>query len=285
MKDNTNQLTHIINSNTDTQKSIGAGEVSHSQTSINGADILRDVYEFVHEKIEKLSMGLYMVTSYMPDGEPVRKSLRVLALSSVGHTAALTGRYIEDKCHELQKDITHILSLLKLSQTLEIMSHMNAEILLSEYQAISDTLTKQKDTKHKRTINVNVRDEASQYNRSEKIELPVRPQNILTQSKHETPEIRVAREREAFQIPLTKKTEQAKRIIQMPENKERRNIRQNNILRVMPQNEPMMIKDITARIKGCSEKTIQRELQELVDTKRIKKIGEKRWSKYIRITS
>ena len=41
-----------------------------------------------------------------------------------------------------------------------------------------------------------------------------------------------------------------------------------------------MIKDIVMSITGCSEKTIQRELSALVAQGVLKKIGEKRWSRY-----
>jgi hypothetical protein len=44
---------------------------------------------------------------------------------------------------------------------------------------------------------------------------------------------------------------------------------------------PVSIKDIAVNVLGCSEKTIQRELNALVDDNIIKRIGEKRWSKYI----
>jgi alpha-L-fucosidase len=44
---------------------------------------------------------------------------------------------------------------------------------------------------------------------------------------------------------------------------------------------PVSIKDIAEKVLGCSEKTIQRELNNLVDEKRVNRIGEKRWSKYV----
>jgi hypothetical protein len=41
-----------------------------------------------------------------------------------------------------------------------------------------------------------------------------------------------------------------------------------------------MIKDVSPLIEGCSEKTIQRELMSMVHNGTLKKIGEKRWSRY-----
>jgi DNA-binding HxlR family transcriptional regulator len=41
------------------------------------------------------------------------------------------------------------------------------------------------------------------------------------------------------------------------------------------------INDIAKKVIGCSTKTLQRELNNLVQEGKIKRIGDKRWSKYI----
>jgi hypothetical protein len=42
----------------------------------------------------------------------------------------------------------------------------------------------------------------------------------------------------------------------------------------------LTIKDFAQKIKGCSEKTIQRELIVMLTSGVLKKEGERRWSKY-----
>lgn len=44
---------------------------------------------------------------------------------------------------------------------------------------------------------------------------------------------------------------------------------------------PQSIKDIASKVIGCSEKTVQRELNSLLEERAIVRIGEKRWSKYL----
>lgn len=61
----------------------------------------------------------------------------------------------------------------------------------------------------------------------------------------------------------------------------RKNSRKDQILALFTKGVDISIKDISARIKGCSEKTIQRELNTLVFDGVIERIGEKRWSRYI----
>jgi hypothetical protein len=61
----------------------------------------------------------------------------------------------------------------------------------------------------------------------------------------------------------------------------RKHSRREQILALFVKGVDVSIKDIAARIKGCSEKTIQRELNALLYDNVIERIGEKRWSRYI----
>lgn len=63
--------------------------------------------------------------------------------------------------------------------------------------------------------------------------------------------------------------------------KVRKQSRREQILALFVKGVDVSIKDITNRIRGCSEKTIQRELNSLLADNRIERIGEKRWSRYI----
>ena len=57
--------------------------------------------------------------------------------------------------------------------------------------------------------------------------------------------------------------------------------RREQILALFVRGVDVSIKDIAAKIKGCSEKTIQRELNSLLYDNLIERIGEKRWSRYV----
>ena len=60
----------------------------------------------------------------------------------------------------------------------------------------------------------------------------------------------------------------------------RKDLRKNTILDFIKGQNDVSIKDIVPNIIGCSEKTIQRELIQLINDGKIRKIGERRWSKY-----
>ncbi|MDB5260058.1 MAG: seg [Candidatus Nomurabacteria bacterium] len=61
----------------------------------------------------------------------------------------------------------------------------------------------------------------------------------------------------------------------------RKQSRRDQILALFIKGVDISIKDISSRIKGCSEKTIQRELNALLEDNVIDRIGEKRWSRYV----
>lgn len=61
--------------------------------------------------------------------------------------------------------------------------------------------------------------------------------------------------------------------------------RQDSILALINDKKSAVIKDIVALFPDVSEKTIQRELNTLIDTGRITKRGSKRWSIYMAVNS
>ena len=60
----------------------------------------------------------------------------------------------------------------------------------------------------------------------------------------------------------------------------KKNSRQSIIIGILKRKKEIIIKDVFPLIEGCSEKTIQRELSAMVRSGVIKRIGEKRWSRY-----
>jgi DNA-binding HxlR family transcriptional regulator len=62
--------------------------------------------------------------------------------------------------------------------------------------------------------------------------------------------------------------------------KDKKNIRQSQIIELLRQRSHLTIRDFSIVISDCSEKTIQRELIDLVEKGLVKREGERRWSTY-----
>ena len=60
----------------------------------------------------------------------------------------------------------------------------------------------------------------------------------------------------------------------------RKSTRKSLIYEFILKHKNSSIKDIVPNIKGCSEKTVQREITDLIKEGRVTKMGERRWSKY-----
>ena len=253
--------------------------------SFSGDKHTQNVFAFIKHKIEKLSTAVYMVSSYMPQDEPVRTGMRVLALSSVGHSGHLSVRQVSTHFNDLEKDIEQLLSLVRLSKTLDMISSMNADILESEYEKILSFVQKQKDNKKTLLTPVTNTFDAHYYSHgaSPQASEESGPAPIL---ERVISPIVDSLPRDSYQTQTAFSTQslpKQKKFVPLVENKERRSVRQEQVLKVIASGEEMSIKDIANKVKGCSEKTIQRELNELLEQKRIMRIGEKRWSRYIKI--
>lgn len=276
--------THQLSANDQNLTDTKTQSQDERQKSLSGDKHTQNVFAFIKHKIEKLSTAVYMVTSYMPQDEPVRTGMRVLALSSVGHSGHLSIRQVSTHFNDLEKDIEHILSLVRLSRTLDMISNMNADILESEYEKILSFVQKQKDNKKTTLTPITNTFDTHYYSEDSKSKnlsragtLPL--ERVISPIVDSLPSDHYQTRSELGAQALPKQ----KKFVPLVENKERRSVRQEQVLKVLSPSEEMSIKDIAHRVKGCSEKTIQRELNELLEQKKIMRIGEKRWSRYIKI--
>jgi energy-converting hydrogenase A subunit M len=274
-----------------------------------------EMYSFVSNKVEKLSTAVYMVTSYMDDNEPIKKSLKVVALSSVANAAELLSRENSAARTNLTRDLEHALSLVNLSEMVQIMSHMNAELLRSEYTKLL-TLVKDGsdfDTQHVQEALSHQNDEMflsghvatrEMHQRQNHVLMPreVYTDQTVAIETNETDGAKSSEVKKTETVARAEETEPQAResfaelktvsektlptFLKLPrENKETNNNRKDGrreaIIASLRRDTALSIKDVAKKVKGCSEKTIQRELNSLVEKKQARRIGEKRWSRYI----
>lgn len=201
-------------------------------------------------KGQKLASAIYFITTFFDDKEPLKWAFRTLAID-------LAGEKIKDKS-SISKEI---LSLFTMAKDTGLVSGANYNILASELSKFEKELETPLYKTFFRDMNIEEKT-LPEPDRAETI----KDKNLLVEPK--------ALRRE----PLLETANKPLREYGVVSVK--KNSRQSTIIGLLKRKKEIMIKDVSPLISGCSEKTIQRELLAMVAAGILRKIGEKRWSRY-----
>ena len=197
----------------------------------------------INQKAQKLASAIYLISGFFGDSEPLKWRFRTLATD-------LASESIKDKL-SLVKEIA---SLFLLAQNAGLVSEINYEILSRELHKFAQDL---ENPLNKMFL--------SDSRLAEKALLQPESKEII---KDKTLELSTAR------------TEDRSILKEFGAVSVKKNSRQSIIIALLKRKKEIMIKDVSPLIDGCSEKTIQRELLTMVASGILRKIGEKRWSRY-----
>ncbi len=218
-----------------------------------------DTTSFLHKKIEKISAAIYIVTNLVADSEPLKRKLREesLCLLSVAAHAPRAMSYSEAAIHEITSYCLGIISVLEIAYYAGIMSEMNHAILKEELLKLLRAVEYQKSRLHQ-TAEVL----SGMFFMPEKGPVP-----------HASP-----KGQEQAASPRSSSGQGAG--LESESMRKGKAIRRETILEMLKKQAHLSIKDFAKAIKGCSEKTIQRELLVLVKKGLLRRDGERRWSTY-----
>lgn len=226
---------------------------------------------FLYKKVERISLALYLCTNHLTDNISLKTNIRQSADNLIKDILYFNkGQANLQSTSGIKETFLEIRSLINISMNCNLINQNNAQILLDEISKISKEIENQKDnfvgdSEFKKSFFV----VESRHRISESSQnLPVEYKGHKGQ---ENLEINLESHKE--NIDNTKKDKGHSEVKQS-------NSRTEEILKIIKDNQKVTIKDITTRISGCSEKTIQRELLRMVSLKMIKKEGERRWSTY-----
>ncbi len=217
------------------------------------------------KRIEKIVQAIYLASNHIKDSEPLKWELRKesLALLACGHSLDSDGP------SDIPTDLTieaitscgyDVVSLLTLSSISGLVSSSNSLLIIHEIEALLISFNETyKDYATKagfilsddffRTIDKGQNIRPTLQNRGNRMS---KNQEITNGNKGE--------------------------LIQ--NIKDKKDTRQTQIIELLKSQSDLTIKDFAKVIVGCSEKTIQRELTDLVGKGIVRKDGERRWSKY-----
>lgn len=230
---------------------------------------------FLSLKAQKLTQAIYLVTSLISDNEPLKwrlrdESLDILSDMSLGHNHQISPFYKLPALEKVISKVNSLISFLDVSLTANFISEMNLILLKKEYLAFRQSL----EEKLEEGNNINQLLEAPLFPEKTTDKLPIfNP----SRSGH-NPHLSIT-----GQTSNPKKSAEYLKINRLP-HKNRdfaKNSRRSIILDFLKGKDWTSIRDITDAVDGCSAKTIQRELADLVNHGVLKKKGDRRWSRYI----
>lgn len=248
---------------------------------------------FVHKKTERITTALYLITNLLPQEEPLKWKLRERGIALMSHVLCFGTGNSEPDMHpdvSIVPLIIELVSLLEVSYVSRAISEMNFVVLKREYEQVIDLFEKAK-TRRKETgregyvIPKNFFDLPYE---SSLVELLEEDDNMTDNNGNKKTSVvsRPSETREAVRqgrnsefsigvVPLPIHTQRSG-TSRNPRSKSRR----EGIISILRQQGKLNIKDITKVVRGCSEKTVQRELLSLVKEGIVMKEGERRWSMY-----
>ncbi|MGI9118010.1 MAG: hypothetical protein ACR2IQ_00470 [Minisyncoccia bacterium] len=246
----------------------------------------------ITKKTKNIVTAIYMVTEYIKVNDPIRNELRTSSISIlkdvnyIRHLSNIDHKTLLNDVHEkfsLVTDLVHI------ARDIGFVSRMNATILDTEITLLQKYI---QSYIHQTTIEDNLLSSIRFPDQLFADHLPNpttnnKSQGFLQNSVstnfyknkqnvfHKQTNIAIKDNqghlvKSVYTSNHEKHTDRKARIMDMVRG------RKNSVTG----ESSVMIKDITHAFPDISEKTIQRELADLVATGVLKKIGEKRWSKY-----
>lgn len=229
------------------------------------------------KKTEKIALALYLVTDHLPESEPIRTTLRLLANEMLRSSIQVTGTYLVSGSDE--RMVGHLyesITFLHIAGTAKLISASNVALLIDEIERLTKDITSyreasQQGTSLRRSFFVveNTQRDAVLY-KGHKGQVDTKmsfTKKVTTAGTAAANDVATS----AMQQNIQTATKTHRPI---------QDTRTEKIIAVIREKGQVTIKDVAAAAPGVSDKTIQRELQKLVTAGILKRSGERRWSTY-----
>jgi hypothetical protein len=260
----------------------------------------------VYRRAEKICKAYFLLTQHIQENNSIKQKLRNLALDMSSKTLDLVVTF--NKTEELARGVvTQAMALVSVSDiavTARFISEANYSLVVHQVQIfINEVETYWKTSSHnnqvmpihlfdvesldasyKNDMSFMTRDH-SETSRVDVQEIPragaVKTHMVKNERVHTT-NISGNGDKTRRDLEYKKTVSSSSTIkgIKDESKTEGKSERQTLILSTISTRGESSIKDLADVIKGCSEKTIQRELISLVSSGELLKTGERRWSRY-----
>lgn len=269
---------------------------------------------FLFKKTERVVAALYVVTSFFMDIEPLKWKIRDSGTCLLKYTLSFTERAMvrsKESLSDTLAEIAHLLSLLDLAYVANLLSPMNFSIVKKELESMvgiieggwripgassSPAIFQESffgipkaifsDTKEGRNeavvpLSQNVgqrRDTEALLHSLGDFERFEKSQKDIYKGQTGAG-FNVLNKRTPISAKKTQRISGQRQITRLLSNQIKEG-RKQSILMILKQGNSATTKDLSTSISGCSEKTIQRLLIEMVQGGVLKREGKRRWSRY-----
>ncbi len=220
-------------------------------SNIFGKDIKRI---YIYKKAERLARAVHLVTPAFAYSPSLQKRADEIAVALVD--AAVLDPHLARAA--LSKELLALSSLLAIARTGNLLSSMNADLIARESHILLEEIASYEEPRlsfeHIPTL-------AELSKATPKSEVRVQKVEVVKAPRPASAPVAAAPKGQIKDTPA-------------------RGSRREAVLSILGSKGPSHIKDISMLIRDVSEKTIQRELQTLVDEGKVTKEGKRRWTKY-----
>lgn len=264
----------------------------------------------IYNKVSKVVTATHLVADIISKSEPIGVSMKSESLKLLNGNLYLKNRATEEHIRHFVSSVDVCVSLIKIATLTHLISDMNARWLLKGYTVIKDMYENQSvqslsleayDIKDIEAIEF--KDKSNLY--SDKVEavsksLKTTSTSAFTRensrSRHDTSLSTINSEglsvekgslsspalnnfdkdenRSAKSLNMSMRTPYSKSQLTAEE-------RQSQIHSLLLDGNPRLLPEISKFFPSLTDKTVQRDLQSLIDSGKVRKLGERRWSKYV----
>lgn len=275
----------MTNNQKDTKKTDN-NSYGHNDFSGVNALVNKTIYEFANKKTEKLVTALYMVTDCMETEDALKEKLRLLGVQLLSDIYRLSTLLPIEKNTQISVSLNRIyeiLSFIEIAYTIGYISEMNTEILKNEFRIL---ITELESYQHKnKNFSFTLNEQMFEVERGER-DLISNGQFLGNVFNRNQKDIKDSSSKRTNIMSFTNNQTKTKGVSNGNHNltaidyKKVKQERTDKIIAIIKDKKEATIKDIATLFTNCSEKTIQRELSDLIEKGQIQKTGAKRWSRY-----
>lgn len=239
-------------------------------------DFIKDKQvEFVIKKTERIVYGVYLLSNFIPTTEALHADLKKTShallrlVASFPQTTGIRTAQV-DRIHAA---LQYLSSLLSLSCISGYISESNIEIFKSEINYLHKHVEELSTKSVSETQQVQLKQDLFMVGQT-KTARPRSEEQAILKDNTEKP-------RKEPSFIKDKKAPKPRLLTASQKTQEKpKEDREESVLQVIRDKGVVSIKDISSVMFDCSEKTIQRTLQTLIDKGQIRREGERRWAKY-----